>query len=166
MTYITESALLREYRSLDDSVTTRLNRIMANSRAAGLSSSPSLLSRHVSSSSSTDLGKSTYATAPEQACATFWKELMNVWLGREEVLEYCLQVEERERKKRVSPSRSGEEWLLNNDVEKLERQAGLAAAPSTPARKAKYDAFDSRASRSEDSSDALVSARNAPWLSV
>ena len=90
-------ALMQEYRSLDDSVTTRLNRTLANTRSSGLNSSPSILSGHVPSNSSLDLGKSTYATAPEQACLQFWRELVNVWIGREEVLKYCLQVEERSR---------------------------------------------------------------------
>lgn len=110
----------------------------------------------------------------------FWKELVNVWIGREEVLEYCLKVERRESRARghesetTASSLSGagrsqngpagqsglndEEWLLNSDIGRREREARLSNSNNTspaPASKARYDAFDSRASRSEDSSDAL-----------
>lgn len=155
---------MQEYRALDDSVTTRLNRTLANSRASGLTNSPSLLSGHVASTSSKDLGKSTYATAPEQACLAFWRELVNVWIGREEVLQYCLKVEGRERLHRqlggqakpLSKTSAGDEWLLNNDVERAQREASLsAAAPTRSKSNAKYDDFDSRSSRSEDSSELL-----------
>lgn len=158
-----EPALLQEYRSLDDSVTTRLNRSLANSRTAGYTASPSLLSGQIESSSSTDLGKSTYATAPEQACLAFWRELVGVWLGREEVLQYCLQVEERGRSAQSgiggqAPGKHSEEWLLNGDVDRGTREAELGSSWLQVGRKkATYDAFDSRSSRSEDSSDALVS---------
>lgn len=156
-------ALMQEYRALDDSVTTRLNRTLANTRASGLNSSPSILSGHVPSNSSLDLGKSTYAIAPEQACLQFWRELVNVWIGREEVLQYCLQVEERSRIQHLSPTGTSsarlgrEEWLLDNDVERERRQNGLSASDQIKQRKSKYDAFDSRASRTEDSAETLVS---------
>lgn len=149
------TALMQEYRSLDDMVTTRLNRTLSNSRTSGLTSSPSILSSHIASNNSLDLGKSTYSTAPEQACLSFWFELVNVWIGREEVLSYCMQIEERQRLQQIQ-SKAGEEWLLNNDIDKKDRQTGLTAAGWT-GRGAKTDPFDSRASRSEDSGDALVS---------
>lgn len=154
-------ALMQEYRSLDDSVTTRLNRTLANTRSSGLNSSPSILSGHVPSNSSLDLGKSTYAIAPEQACLQFWHELVNVWIGREEVLKYCLQVEERNRLQQIAPigtsvAGSGkEEWLLDNDVERERRRNNLPASAQAPQKKSKYDAFDSRASRTEDSAETL-----------
>lgn len=156
-------ALMQEYRALDDSVTTRLNRTLANTRSSGLNSSPSILSGHVPSNSSLDLGKSTYAIAPEQACLQFWRELVNVWIGREEVLKYCLQVEERSRLQKtpsIGTSITGssrEEWLLDNDVERERRRNGLPTSSQSPQRKSKYDAFDSRASRTEDSAETLVS---------
>jgi hypothetical protein len=146
---------MSEYRSLDDSVTTRLNRSLSNSRTSGLTSSPSILSSHVTSNMSTDLGKSTYSTAPEKACLSFWTELVNVWIGREEVLSYCMQVEERQRLQEVQ-KKAGEEWILNKDIDRTDRQSGLKATGWGGGR-SKADPFDSRASRSEDSSDALVS---------
>lgn len=86
--------LLRQYRALDDGITTRLNRSFARSRDLGQSPSPSLLSGggKVTSSSSTDLGTSTYANAAPGACATFWRELVDVWIGREEVVKFCIRV--------------------------------------------------------------------------
>lgn len=146
---------MQEYRSLDDSVTTRLNRSLSNSRTSGLTSSPSILSQHVSSNKSLDLGKSTYSTAPEKACLSFWNELVNVWIGREEVLSYCMQVEERQHLQQVQ-QKAGEQWILNKDIDEADRQSGLKATGWGGGR-AKADPFDSRASRSEDSSDALVS---------
>lgn len=145
---------MQEYRSLDDSVTTRLNRSLSNSRTNGLTSSPSILSSHVASNNSLDLGKSTYSSAPEKACLSFWMELVNVWIGREEVLSYCMQVEQRQHLQQLQ-QKAGEEWILNNDIDKTDRQSGLKATAWGGGR-AKVDAFDSRASRSEDSSDALV----------
>lgn len=86
--------LLRQYRALDDGITTRLNRSFARSRDLGQSPSPSLLSGggKVTSSSSTDLGTSTYANAAPGACATFWRELVDAWIGREEVVKFCIRV--------------------------------------------------------------------------
>lgn len=154
--YNASAALMQEYRSLDDSVTTRLNRTLANSRASGLTSSPSLLSTHVASNSSLDLGKSTYASAPEQACLSFWLELVNVWIGREEVLNYCMKIEERQRLEN-DKVKAGEEWILNRDIDQGDRQTGYGQTGWTKS-SAKVDTFDSRASRSEDSGEALVSA--------
>ena len=150
---------MQEYRSLDDSVNTRLNRTLSNSRTSGYTHSPSILSSHVPSNTSLDLGKSTYSVAPEEACLSFWRELVNVWIGREDVLNYCTQVEERERLQRLR-AKSGEEWLLNNDIDKTDRQAQLGGVGWQTGRKtSKADPFDSRASRSEDSGDALVRER-------
>lgn len=63
-----------------------------------------------------------------------------------------MQIEERDRMQRIQ-KKAGEEWLLNNDIDKQDRQSGSG---QTGGRKAKADPFDSRPSRSEDSSDALV----------
>ncbi|KAJ1019473.1 hypothetical protein NDA16_004590 [Ustilago loliicola] len=85
--------LLRQYRQLDDGITTRLNRSFARSRALGQSTSPSLLSSSgMNSASSSDLGTSTYATPAPGACAAFWRELVDVWIGREEVVRFCIKV--------------------------------------------------------------------------
>ncbi|SPO21559.1 uncharacterized protein UTRI_01045_B [Ustilago trichophora] len=87
------SHLLRQYRQLDDGITTRLNRSFARSRALGQSSSPSLLSNSgMTSASSEDLGVSTYATPAPGACAAFWRELVDVWMGREDVVKFCIHV--------------------------------------------------------------------------
>ncbi|UZJ51643.1 hypothetical protein CBS101457_000963 [Exobasidium rhododendri] len=146
-------ALMQEYRSLDDLVTTRLNRTLSNSRTSGFTHSPSLLSTHITSNTSDDLGKSTYSRAPEQACLSFWNELVNVWIGREEVLEYCMKVEERERLQKLR-LKAGEEWILNNDIEKKSRESGFGKT-GWGLNRAKGDPFDSRASRSEDSGESL-----------
>lgn len=85
--------MLRQYRSLDDSINTRLNRALARSREAGEGPAPSLLSsRTTASSLATDLGTSTYATTPRQACAQMWSELAAVWAGREDVIRYCIAI--------------------------------------------------------------------------
>lgn len=85
--------LLRQYRQLDDGITTRLNRSFARSRALGQSTSPSLLSSSsMTSASSADLGTSTYATPAPGACAAFWRELVDVWIGREQVVRFCIKV--------------------------------------------------------------------------
>lgn len=85
--------LVRQYRQLDDGITTRLNRSFARSRALGQSTSPSLLSSsNMTSASSSDLGTSTYATPAPGACAAFWRELVDVWIGREEVVRFCIKV--------------------------------------------------------------------------
>lgn len=85
--------LLRQYRQLDDGITTRLNRSFARSRALGESTSPSLLSSSkTNSASSIDLGTSTYGTPAPGACAAFWRELVDVWIGREEVVRFCIKV--------------------------------------------------------------------------
>ncbi|TKY89183.1 hypothetical protein EX895_001714 [Sporisorium graminicola] len=85
--------LLRQYRQLDDGITTRLNRSFARSRALGQSTSPSLLSSSgMTSASSADLGTSTYATPAPGACAAFWRQLVDVWIGREEAVRFCIKV--------------------------------------------------------------------------
>jgi hypothetical protein len=145
---------MQEYRSLDDLVTTKLNRTLSDSRSSGDTHSPSLLSTNTRSNASPDLGKSTYANETEHACSTFWFRLVNVWIGREEVLNYCIKVEERERMQRLQ-LKSGEEWILNQDIEKRDRQSGFGAT-GWGRSIAKTDPFDSRVSRSEDSGEALV----------
>jgi len=82
-------------------------------------------------------------------------ELVNVWIGREEVLNYCMKVEERDRLQKIQ-LKAGEEWILNNDIEKKDRESGFGQT-GWGRSKSKADPFDSRASRSEDSGEALVS---------
>lgn len=133
---------MRQYRGLDDGVTTRLNRSMARFRDLGSSASPSLLSSSPlstsgsgsgsgsrSSASASDLGTSTYAVAPREACAAFWRELVDVWRGREEVVRYCIGVVDE--KARAS---QGIERALDGD-------------------------FEARVGRGEDTEETLVGAR-------
>lgn len=64
--------LMRQYRALDDSINLRLNRSPALRRSA--ISDPS---------TSRDAAKE---------CDRFWKELLSNWMGREEVIRYCVGV--------------------------------------------------------------------------
>ncbi|PWN48751.1 hypothetical protein IE53DRAFT_178804 [Violaceomyces palustris] len=98
--------LMRQYRALDDGITTRLNRSFARYRDMGGNSSPSLLSSSSSTSSVKDLGISTYSKAPQEACSIFWKELVKTWVGREEVIKYCVGFVDREAGVGDLPSRS------------------------------------------------------------
>lgn len=101
------SHLLRQYRQLDDGITTRLNRSFARSRALGQSSSPSLLSNSgMTSASSADLGVSTYATPAPGACAAFWRELVHVWMGREDVVKFCIHVADQQNQPSPIPNSS------------------------------------------------------------
>ena len=87
--------LLRQFRMLDDGVTLRMNRSSARSRDTGLSAPPSLLQSHdkrFSSASALDLGRSTYALDNESVCSGFWKELVDVWMRREDTIRYCIAV--------------------------------------------------------------------------
>lgn len=159
---------MQEYRSLDDSITTRMNRALAKSRATGETSSPSLLSAHATSSNPTtsDLGRSTYGTATQGECARFWRELVDVWTGRDEVLNYCLAVAAQAQgaAAAASPAErlglqggSGDEKrLLDADLPRDVRGA-LDAVGQRQQRGAKADDFDSRDSRSEKSQDLVVS---------
>lgn len=87
---------MRQYRSLDDGITTRLNRTLAQSRSTGITHSPSLLYSQDPHTSRdrypSDLGTTTYAKLPEEACLDFWRELKRNWMGRELVISYCLRV--------------------------------------------------------------------------
>ncbi|PWN89523.1 hypothetical protein FA10DRAFT_302847 [Acaromyces ingoldii] len=156
-------ALMQEYRSLDDSITTRMNRALAKSRATGETSSPSLLSAHATSSNPTtsDLGRSTYGTATQGECARFWRELVDVWTGRDEVLNYCLAVAaQAQGAAAASPAErlglqrgnGDEKRLLDADLPRDVRGA-LDAVGQRQQRGAKADDFDSRDSRSEKSQD-------------
>lgn len=76
-------------------MTLRFNRAFARARDEGTSARPSLLMAHTSrfsSADATDLGRSTYALSPDTVCALFWKELVNVWAGREDTIRYCIAV--------------------------------------------------------------------------
>ncbi|TDL29881.1 hypothetical protein BD410DRAFT_710329 [Rickenella mellea] len=62
--------LMKEYRKLDDSVTMRLNRTVAQFRdrdRLGAEGNPQ-----------------------DEACAYFWKELVNNWQRRTDIIQYCV----------------------------------------------------------------------------
>lgn len=90
---------MRQYRQLDDGVTTRLNRALARSRSSGLSSAPSLLNNPATNSSGSDpggkladLGTSTYSSFSQNTCLGVWRELSSYWRGREDVIRFCVKV--------------------------------------------------------------------------
>ncbi|KAH7914366.1 caffeine-induced death protein 2-domain-containing protein [Hygrophoropsis aurantiaca] len=77
--------LLREYRRLDDTITMRLNRSNAQFRdrdRAGLTGQ---------------------GTIQDQACAYIWKELVENWKRRTEIIDYCVDaVDESMKEKRMA----------------------------------------------------------------
>lgn len=92
---VPDSDLLRQFRSLDDGVTLRMNRSNARSRDTGASAPPSLLQHHntrFSSASALDLGKSTYGSENGSVCQAFWRELADVWMRREDTIRYCIAI--------------------------------------------------------------------------
>ncbi|KAF8484704.1 caffeine-induced death protein 2-domain-containing protein [Russula ochroleuca] len=66
--------LLKEYRKVDDAVTTRINRTTAQFRDRDR------------------LGASGKGSVQEQACAYLWKELVANWKRRAEIIDYCVKV--------------------------------------------------------------------------
>ncbi|CAE6524789.1 unnamed protein product [Rhizoctonia solani] len=66
--------LMKEYRKLDDSVTMRMNRNLAQFRD---------IDRHRSSRS---------GSPQDEACLHFWKELVANWENRTEIVNYCVGV--------------------------------------------------------------------------
>ncbi|PAV21296.1 caffeine-induced death [Pyrrhoderma noxium] len=76
--------LMREYRKVDDNVTMRLNRTVAQFRDRDRQSTSN------SSSKSPD----------EEACAFFWKDLVSNWKRRTEIAEYCVDVMDRSMEKK------------------------------------------------------------------
>ncbi|KAK0521625.1 hypothetical protein OC834_006590 [Tilletia horrida] len=99
---------LARYRALDDRITSLLNRSLASSREAGRNLPPSLLlplptphdspllhqhqQQQPQHQEHADAGVSTYARADPTSCAALWDQLVRVWAGREESVQYCLAV--------------------------------------------------------------------------
>jgi len=81
--------LLKEYRKLDDSVTTRINRTTAQFRDRDR------------------LGASGKGKVQEQACAYLWKELVANWKRRTEIIDYCMKVMDEAQVGRQSDHRAG-----------------------------------------------------------
>ncbi|KAN0061072.1 hypothetical protein ACQY0O_006807 [Thecaphora frezii] len=176
--------LLRQYRQVDDTVTTRLNRHLARWRDSGHIPSPSLLSSTVplSASSASDLGQSTYAHVPNEACAQFWSQLLHVWQQREDIVRYCLNVADfpspspssqrgdaearldADYKPKLTPFAStsrGEE-----NIQFLKRQLRNELAVESIIRKRSLDAFKSRcrAFRPQFAQGAEGERQRAMWL--
>ncbi|OJA18995.1 hypothetical protein AZE42_00391 [Rhizopogon vesiculosus] len=66
--------LLREYRRLDDTITMRLNRTNAQFRDRDRA------------------GTSGKGNVQDQACTYIWKELVENWKRREEIVNYCVNI--------------------------------------------------------------------------
>ncbi|KAG9317301.1 caffeine-induced death protein 2-domain-containing protein [Chiua virens] len=66
--------LLREYRRLDDTITMRLNRSSAHFRDRDRQ------------------GTGGRGSIQDQACAYVWKELLENWKRRTEIVDYCVEV--------------------------------------------------------------------------
>ncbi|THH20309.1 hypothetical protein EW146_g1010 [Bondarzewia mesenterica] len=66
--------LMKEYRKLDDAITMRLNRTTAQFRDRDR------------------LGMGGKGSVQDQACAYLWKELVENWKRRTDVIEYCVGV--------------------------------------------------------------------------
>ncbi|CAO1633299.1 unnamed protein product [Sympodiomycopsis kandeliae] len=155
--------LMKQYRNLDDGVTTRLNRTLAQSRSSGQSHPPSLLESSPSSESSrsskyySDLGTSTYSTLNQSSCESFFKELVANWSGRESVLRYCLAViDAQAADKTPSPVPVGKDddaGLLDADKRTLVQQGQNAT--SGGGHRPIFTDWDSRGSRAEKSDEAL-----------
>ncbi|KAH8830880.1 caffeine-induced death protein 2-domain-containing protein [Flagelloscypha sp. PMI_526] len=62
--------VLKEYRKVDDQITTRLNRAQAMSREHGV------------------------APRQDETCAQFWRELVDTWTKRQTLVQYCIGVAE------------------------------------------------------------------------
>ncbi len=154
---------MRDYRKLDDGVVTRMNRLMARSRDSGLSSSPSLLSQHGLSGTAADIGTSTYSTAPQAVCLTFWTELMRVWSGREAAARYCLDVAEHElAKRRLAAQAAAVEPGLDADASASSSSSSSLSSSSGSGSGGRWsrarDTFDDRKSRGEAQDEFTVSA--------
>ncbi|KAK7695985.1 hypothetical protein QCA50_000625 [Cerrena zonata] len=84
--------LMREYRKLDDSITMRLNRSNAQFRDRDR------------------LGLGAKGNVQEQACAHLWKELIDNWKRRMEIVDYCVDVVDKSMEQKQSE-------LQNKDVD-------------------------------------------------
>lgn len=158
---------MRQYRQLDDGVTTRLNRALARSRSSGVSSSPSLLSPASSSSGSghSDLGTSTYAQLPQSTCLDFWRELTANWRGRQDVIRFCVQTVDAEAdriaaEKAVMAERTRREMEPDNALNADWKPTQGSPALASNTRLEPGNAWDSRGSRAESREDAMVSDRS------
>ncbi|KAG2348897.1 hypothetical protein BDR05DRAFT_973118 [Suillus weaverae] len=84
--------LLKEYRRLDDTITMRLNRTNAQFRDRDRA------------------GTSGKGNIQDQACAYVWKELVENWKRRTEIINYCVNIVDQsvEEKRKSSTSEEGD----------------------------------------------------------
>lgn len=121
--------MLRQFRAVDDSVTLRLNREFAHSRDRGTSVPPSLLMQHsksFSSSTATDVGRSTYSSVSEPMCATIWRDLVDLWMRREDTIKYCMEVnaQHAQQAQAAQAPRNKDDML---DLDRVQAQSALTA---------------------------------------
>lgn len=146
--------MLRQFRAVDDGVTLRLNRAFAQSRDTGSSAPPSLLQRHdksFSSSSATDLGRTTYSSVPDSMCAAIWTELVQLWTRREDTIKYCIDVNARQMPRPLS----------KDDRLDMDRAQAAARIPAAPVSRGESEAeFTMRQLRNELAIEAIVRRRS------
>lgn len=143
--------LMRQYRTLDDQVILHFNRASAHSRDTGESAPPSLLQKHSTqfySTSARDLGKSTYASVPNDVCAQFWQHLVKVWSEREDAIRYCISVTE---KAHVPTTADNSDLRLDGDAR---------AAPDVQSRSEHMDEFLMRQLRNELTIETIIRLRS------
>ncbi|PWZ03318.1 hypothetical protein BCV70DRAFT_220305 [Testicularia cyperi] len=148
--------LLRQYRSLDDGITTRLNRSFARSRDLGDSSAPSLLSSSTGrSTDSKDLGTSTYGTPTQTACLELWNQLTSLWIGREEVVRFCVNVVDAQTSPTTTTTlaKHQQSTMAPPSPSKFARDSRLDADLSPPS--SSHSSYTSSGSRAESSIDVL-----------
>ncbi|KAF8316505.1 caffeine-induced death protein 2-domain-containing protein [Cantharellus anzutake] len=127
--------IIKEYRSLDDGITMRLNRNSAQWRDRDRSSG--------------------HSSKPDEPCEFFWKQLVANWKGRKEVIDYCVDVVDKnvtEKKKSISgqeegldgdqKSRSIRFSLFSDEI--LRNQIRQELAVEAIVRRRSWEAFSSR----------------------
>ncbi|KAI0053632.1 hypothetical protein FA95DRAFT_1481404 [Auriscalpium vulgare] len=95
--------LLREYRKLDDSITMRLNRTTAQFRDRDR------------------LGAGGKGSVQDQACAYLWKDLVDNWRRRTEIINYCVlavdrSMDEKQRSLAGTDVSSSEKRRIQSDL--------------------------------------------------
>ncbi|PKI85668.1 hypothetical protein MVES_000018 [Malassezia vespertilionis] len=131
-----------------------LMRTWAKSRDMGTSAPPSLLQQHksaFSSASAVDLGKSTYSRENESVCAAFWKELLDVWLRREDTIRYCIAVNARNMQL-TSPS--------SNPDDRLDMDRAMTPQSAPSSRGESQTEFVTRQLQNELSVESIIRCRS------
>ncbi|KAI3617909.1 hypothetical protein CBS9595_003818 [Malassezia furfur] len=122
----------------------------------GTSAPPSLLQHHdgrFSSATASDLGKSTYASDSESVCAGFWRELVDVWMRREDTIRYCVAVNQATLTSAPSSS--------SNPDDRLDLDRASAPAPVQSLSRAESQAeFTERQLRNELAIESIIRRRS------